>query len=196
MQARKASQRAAGVHRPLRRATGERQPVAGDTQRILSHWRDAVPGDRMAHLIKDATRALVRALQARLAQRSVSFGHWTFLRVLWESDGLSQRELSREAGVMEATTFAALHAMERLGYIERRRIGGNRRRVHIFLTAKGRALKRRLVPLAEEVNRIALKGLPSADVAVVRRSLLSMLQRLARDEARRLESRRRFHTGL
>jgi CDGSH-type Zn-finger protein len=30
--------------------------------------------------------------------------------------------------------------------------------VHIFLTARGRALKRRLVPPAEEVNRIALKG--------------------------------------
>ena len=29
---------------------------------------------------------------------------------------------------------------------------GNRRKVHIFLTAKGKALKRKLVPLAEEVN--------------------------------------------
>src|SRR5207247_859344 len=88
-----------------------RKPLANDdTQRILRHWRDAVPDDRMAHLVKDATRALVKALQRRLAVHGVSFGHWTFLRILWETDGLTQRDLSREAGVMEPTTFAALKA--------------------------------------------------------------------------------------
>ena len=30
------------------------------TQDILRHWREAVPDDRLAHLVKDATRALVR----------------------------------------------------------------------------------------------------------------------------------------
>ena len=72
------------------------------TQVILRHWREAVPDDRLAHLVKDATRALVRALQMRLGEHGVSFGHWTFLRILWESDGLTQRELSEEAGVTEA----------------------------------------------------------------------------------------------
>ena len=85
------------------------------TQEILRHWREAVPDDRLAHLVKDATRALVRALQVRLAQHGVPFGHWTFLRILWEHDGLTQSELSTEAGVMEPTTFTALKAMEKLG---------------------------------------------------------------------------------
>ena len=91
------------------------------TQVILRHWREAVPDDRLAHLVKDATRALVRALQMRLGEHGVSFGHWTFLRILWESDGLTQRELSEQAGVMEPTTFSAVKAMERLGYVVRRR---------------------------------------------------------------------------
>src|ERR1700687_6430091 len=92
------------------RSTPEQKAAAaGDTQRLLRHWRDAVPNDRMAHLVKDATRALVRSLQTRLARHNVSFGHWTFLRILWEKDGLTQRELSREAGVMESATFNALY---------------------------------------------------------------------------------------
>ena len=160
--------------------------AAGDTQRLLRHWRDAVPNDRMAHLVKDATRALVRALQTRLAQHEVPFGHWTFLRILWEKDGLTQRELSREAGVMEPTTFTALKAMESRGYILRRQLAGNRRKVHIFLTARGRALKRTLVPLAEAVNRIAVRGVTSADVAATRRTLMNLLVNLARDELRSL----------
>ena len=67
---------------------------APDTETILRHWREAVPDDRLAHLVKDATRALVRALQSRLAEHAVSFGHWTFLRILWDCDGLTQRKLS------------------------------------------------------------------------------------------------------
>ena len=52
-------------------------------------------------------------MQARLAEHAVPFGHWTFLRILWERDGLTQRELSDQAGVMEPSTFAALKAMEK-----------------------------------------------------------------------------------
>jgi len=155
---------------------------AGDAQAILQHWREAVPNDRLAHLIKDATRALVRALQGRLAEHHVSFGHWTFLRILWEGDGLSQRALSGRAGVMEPTTFAALKAMQRLGYIERRRVGGDRKKVYVFLTPRGRALKNRLVPLAEQVNNIAVRGVKPADVAMTRRVLLAIIENLADDE--------------
>ncbi|MGI8527199.1 MAG: MarR family winged helix-turn-helix transcriptional regulator [Pseudolabrys sp.] len=154
-----------------------------DSQAILRHWREAVPNDRLAHLVKDATRALVRALQIRLAEHHVSFGHWTLLRTLWEAGGITQRELSDRAGVMEPTTFSALKAMERLGYIIRRRIAGDRKKVYVFLTPKGRALKNRLVPLAEDVNRIAVCGLRPADVAVARATLLAIIENLARDES-------------
>jgi DNA-binding MarR family transcriptional regulator len=154
-----------------------------DTQRILHHWQEAVPEDRLAHLVKDATRALVRALQMRLTEHAVSFGHWTFLRILWESDGLTQKELSEEAGVMEPTTFAAMKSMEALGYIERRQLPGNKKKVHVFLTEKGRALKEKLVPLAEEVNNIGVKGVRAADIATARDVLLTIIRNLAADEA-------------
>jgi len=157
-------------------------PPQPSTQSILRHWREAVLDDRLAHLVKDATRALVRALQMRLAKHAVSFGHWTFLRILWEADGITQRELSEQAGVMEPTTFSALKAMERLGYVVRRRRGGDRKKVYVFLTPKGRALRDKLVPLAEEVNRIAVRGVRAADIATTRALLFAIIANLARDE--------------
>ena len=152
------------------------------TQTILRHWREAVPDDRLAHLVKDATRALVRALQMRLAEHAVSFGHWTFLRILWEGDGLTQRELSDRAGVMEPTTFSALKAMERFGYVRRRKRGSDRKKVYVLLTPKGRRLRDRLVPLAEDVNRIAVRGVKPADIVTMRAVLLAIIENLARDE--------------
>lgn len=152
------------------------------TQKILHHWREAVPDDRLAHLIRDTERAFRRTLQIRLASFNVPFGHWTFLRILWEADGLTQRELSERAGVMEPTTFAAMKAMEALGYISRRHLPGNKKNVYVYLTDEGRALKAQLVPLAEEANRISSLGLSPHDLATVRRVLLAMINNLAQDE--------------
>ena len=154
-----------------------------DTQTILRHWREAVPNDRLAHLVKDATRALVRALSARLAEHKVSFGHWAFLRILWERDGLTQRELSEQAGVMEPTTFVAVKAMERLGYVVRRKASGDQKRSYVYLTPRGRLLKSQLVPLAENVNEVAIRGVKPADVNTARQVLLAVIDNLASDEA-------------
>ena len=140
---------------------------------------------RLAHLVKDARRAMERALQVRLATHDVAFGHWTYLRILWENDGLTQRELSALAGVMEPTTFGALRAMEARGYIERRQRPGNRKSVYIHLTRKGRALEAKLVPLAEEVNRAAVRGMTREDVATLRTLLHAVVGNLDGDRKER-----------
>ena len=154
----------------------------GDTERILRHWRETVPDDRLAHLVRDVARAQMRALHRRLAHHGVSFGHWTYLRILWTQDGLTQRELSTRAGVMEPTTATAVKAMEAMGLVQRVQREGNRKNIHVLLTPTGRALRDRLVPLAEEVNRVSVDGLPEGAVAQMRGHLLAMIENLARDE--------------
>lgn len=150
---------------------------------ILRHWREAVPDDRLAHLVKDAGRAMVRGLQMRLAQFEVSFGHWAFLRILWVTDGLTQKELSDEAGTTTPTTFSAVSAMEKLGYVERRYAPGNRKNTHVYLTPRGRSLESKLVPLAEEVNEISVKGLKGSEIDIARKVLLTIIENMACDEA-------------
>lgn len=126
----------------------------------------------------------MRALSRRLAAHGVSFGHWTFLRILWRRDGLTQRELSEEAGVMEPSTFAAIKAMEELGYVTRRRLPDNRKNVYVHLTPRGRALKQKLVPLAQRVNRIGLRGLSPRERETARDALLAIIDNLAADSQR------------
>jgi DNA-binding MarR family transcriptional regulator len=157
-------------------------PDTEHTHHLLRHWREAVPQDRLAHLIRDVARAQMRALQVKLAAHGVSFGHWTFLRILWIQDGLTQRELSDLAGVMEPTTFSAVKAMEAMGLIERRQLAGNRKNMHVFLLPAGRLLEKVLVPLAEDVNQTSVRGIPDRSVAIIRKGLLSMIENLAAEE--------------
>lgn len=154
---------------------------------LLRHWREDVPNDRIAHLVRDTARGLTRALQVRLAVQNVSFGHWVFLRILWEEEGLTQRELSDRAGLMEPTTHTAILKMEQLGYVERRQHDDNRRKLFVYLTRRGRSLKKKLVPLAEEVNEASVKGVSKKDIAITRKTLLAMVGNLSEDEKRRVE---------
>jgi DNA-binding MarR family transcriptional regulator len=142
---------------------------------------NVLPHDRFAHLVKLSARGLARALQMRLTEHAVSYGHWTFLRILWEAEGLTQRELGDRAGVTEPTTFAALQAMEKRGYVVRKRNPKSRKEIQVYLTPAGRALKAKLVPLAIDVNAIALRGVSAADVAATRRTLLALIENLAVD---------------
>jgi len=156
--------------------------ITGNTQSILKHWHESVPDDRLAHLVKDTARAFNKRLQVRLQKHNIPFGHWTFLRILWSSDGLTQKELSDLAGVMEPTTFSAIKAMEALGYVERKQRPDNRKNMYVHLTQTGKALKKRLVPLAVEVNHVAVHGVSEAELLTTRKVLLQVLENLALDE--------------
>ncbi len=144
---------------------------------------------QLIHLIKDALRRASRSLHMRLAEHSVSLGHWTFLRIHWVDDGLTQSELSERAGLMQPTTFFAVNGMEQLGYIRREKLPGSRRNVHIFLTTAGRALRKKLAPYASEIDALAVAGLSSRDIAVTRRTLLAVIQNLADDEQEGLKKK-------
>jgi DNA-binding MarR family transcriptional regulator len=158
-------------------------PSSTDQRKPRAPYELPLEDERLAHLVRDARRGLVKALQNALAKHDVAFGHWTFLRILWVRDDVNQRKLSGLAGVMEPTTFAALQAMERLGYIERRRRPGNKKNIYVYLTAQGRALREKLEPIAVGINERSIEGISDADIASTRRTLLAMIDNLARENA-------------
>lgn len=144
-------------------------------QRLVPAWQQAIPNDRMAHLLKDTSRVLGKALQAKLAKHDVLIGHWTYLRILWQEDGLTKRQISHAAAVSEPTTFVALRAMVALGYIRLEQRADNQKNIYVYLTASGKKLKVKLMPLAEKVNAQAFTGISAADAATARRVLLTMM---------------------
>ena len=62
------------------------------------------PGRSLGYLIRDGFRAFNRVLHDLIEAHGVAIGHWYFLRELWVEDGLTQRELSRRAGIDRKST--------------------------------------------------------------------------------------------
>ncbi len=142
--------------------------------------------DSIGAAVRFTHRAFADDLQARLAAHEVNVGMWYFLRALWESDGITQRELSRVVGVSEPTTVQQLKKMQTGGLIERRPSASDRRKVHVYLTPRGRALRRRLLPYAIEVNAAALEGVSPGEISALRATLAKIRANLARRERARL----------
>lgn len=135
--------------------------------------------------VRRTARMFAQDLQAALAPHDIAVGMWYFLRVFWEEDGLTQREISERVGATAPTSVEQLRNMEKRGLITRLASAADRRKVHFHLTPAGRALEQELLVYAEEANRVALEGLSEGEVAFLRLALLKIQDNLARREKAR-----------
>jgi MarR family transcriptional regulator, organic hydroperoxide resistance regulator len=143
---------------------------------------DFPPRLSSGYLVRDAHRAFQRLLERRIAPYGVTRGQWYFLRVLWSTDGLSQRELSARVGMMEPTTVIALRSMERARLIRRVRSGDDRRKVRVLLTTKAKRLRNELLGVARAITDGAEAGISARDLALFRRVIARMTTNLDRVE--------------
>lgn len=129
--------------------------------------------DSIGYLINYAARKFARALAEALAPHGVSLGQWALLLVLWEEDGLNQKELSARVAVEGPTIVRTLDRLERDGFARRTPDPRDRRMSRIMLTEEGRALQPTLVPLAANVNMLATSELS----ALEQQMLIDLLRR-------------------
>src|SRR6204780_85026 len=147
---------------------------------------ESPPRLSFGYLVRDAPRAFQRLLERRIAAYGVTRGQWYFLRVLWITDGLSQRELSARGGMMEPTTVIALRSMEKSGLIRRVRGDDDRRKVLVFLTAKAKRLRGELLGVARTITDEAEEGIAPRDLAAFRRIVARMTENLDRIQRQRI----------
>ena len=135
--------------------------------------------ERIAHLVRLLERQFRRALERQLDVHGVPFGHWIFLRILWEEDGLSQRELATRSGLTTPTVHTAITKMEASGMIEKIVPKQNTSRALVHLTERGRELRGVLEPLAVSTNAAAMTGITQEDRDRTKATILAMIANLS-----------------
>jgi DNA-binding MarR family transcriptional regulator len=135
------------------------------------------PEESAGYLVRDTHLLFAKALRNRLQNHQITPGQWYFLRILWDEEGLSQRELSRRVGTTEPTTVSALRLLTRNCMIERVRNPKDRRTINIYLTDKARDMKATLMPVAFDVNDVAMRGLTDSEFA----QLQGLLQKVRKN---------------
>jgi DNA-binding MarR family transcriptional regulator len=121
--------------------TAKRKPVAFDVD----------PSRSIGYLIRETNRLVLARLQVFLTPHDVTLGQYFVLRELWQHEGLTQRELSDLIAIQEQSTVATIDAMEKRDLVMRVRSTQDRRKIHIHLTERGRALREQLLGYAAHV---------------------------------------------
>lgn len=135
--------------------------------------------ETVGFLLSDATRTMTRTFSARIALHGVGMGIFQFLRILWEEDGLTQRELATRTRMRGPSAADALYDLERRGLIRRIADRDDRRKVRVLLTAKGRTLYDVVMPDIAVTNGIMLTDFPAAEQELLK----AMLRRIRRNLA-------------
>ncbi len=138
------------------------------------------PMHSLGYLSRINFRMLSRALEQLTLPHGVSAGQWRLLRVLWESDNITQRELATEAGLTEATTTLAVRSLVNAGMARRVRSTEDKRKYYVRLTPKAKRLQAKLIPMIIAVNDIALEGIDPEEVAITRKVMAQSYANLCR----------------
>ncbi len=136
---------------------------------------------RFSYELRETSRVLLSVLKARIEPLGLTLTHFFLLRHLWDAEGINQRELSERLETTQPATVATLDALVKRGLVKRVRTNEDRRMARIFLTAKGKAMRKRLLHFAHELSTGALRGFAPADVALFRTMLAQVRTNLEAD---------------
>ena len=117
-------------------------------------------GARIASAFNDEMRRLGTSLQA-----------WRVLAALREKDGRRMGDLSATTSIEVSTLTRLVDNMEKEGLLARRRDASDTRAVLVQVTPAGKQLTRRIVPIAERYEKVALKGFGGAEAEALKAAL-------------------------
>lgn len=119
--------------------------------------------DSAGYLINHVGRLFAKGLQERIAPLGLTIGQFPILLELWQSDGISQRELLAKIDVEQATLANTLNRMERDGLVKRTKHPADARAQQIWLTDYAKSLKDAAYQAARDQNAAALNVLSGAE---------------------------------
>jgi DNA-binding MarR family transcriptional regulator len=114
----------------------------------------------------------------RLEPLEIKPAHVGMLRVIGQTDGLSQQALGEKLGVFPSRLVAVLDELERRGLVERRDSPGDRRSYALYLTRVGRDVLEQIGRVAREHQDALCASLNDAE----RAHLAELLTRIAAEQ--------------
>ena len=104
---------------------------------------------------------------------------WIVLARLWQSDGRTVSELSESTLRDRPTMSRILDSMEASGLLTRTVDSKDARTRIVQLTREGKALRKKLVPIAKSLVAQLESGVSEADLLTTRRTLRRLFENLA-----------------
>ena len=125
----------------------------------------------LPYLLNRAGARIAAAFALEVRPLGASLQMWRVLAALRERDGRRMGDLSATTSIEVSTLTRLVDSMERKGLVVRRRSAPDGRVVTLQVTLAGRRLTRRILPIAERYERVALKGFDAREAEALKTAL-------------------------
>ena len=125
----------------------------------------------LPYLLNQTNTRIATAFGEEMRRLGTSLQAWRVLAALREKDGRRMGDLSTTTSIEVSTLTRLVDNMEKDGLVVRRRDADDTRAVLLHVTAAGRRLTRRILPIAERYEEVALKGFAAAEAATLKAAL-------------------------
>lgn len=104
-------------------------------------------------LLLQAREQVIARFRPTLNEHGITEQQWRIVRALIDTGPLEPREIGDLCRISSPSLAGVLSRMEELGYIRRKRLDHDQRRLRVSLTPRSRALSARMAPQIEATYR-------------------------------------------
>ncbi|MXO64217.1 MarR family winged helix-turn-helix transcriptional regulator [Altericroceibacterium endophyticum] len=126
------------------------------------------------YLANHMARIFAHGLTARIKPLGLTTGTFPALLELWDTDGLTQKQLVERLDIEQATMANTLARMERDGLVIRKKDPNDRRVQRVWLTDRARNLRGPAMAAAQEENAARLAALTAEE----KRQFVALMQKV------------------
>lgn len=115
------------------------------------------------YLLMSVQAMFQKKLLDKVKGRQLTTGQPKVLDYLYTHDGASQKEIASACHIEAGSLTSVLNRMEQKHMIERKMLNGNRRSLHVFLTASGKEDQTAVEDAFSELEKHVFAGITDQD---------------------------------
>lgn len=139
----------------------------------MSEFENLKLKNQLCFALYAATNAITRAYRSRLSQIGLTYSQYLVMMVLWESDGITVKDISDLLQIDSSTITPLLKRLESAGFVTRQRSNSDERIVNIFLTTTGRNIQASIADMQKGVA--CQTGMPEPEFIELRSTLYQLV---------------------
>jgi len=137
--------------------------------------------NQLCFALYSASLTTTKMYKPLLKDLGLTYPQYLALLVLWERDGVTVSELGERLFLDSGTLTPLLKRLESMDLLRRQRSPEDERQVIVSLTAAGRALKKRALPVPEQL--LCASGCSIGEITALTRKLQKLRGALAESTA-------------
>lgn len=145
--------------------------------------------DNIQSLFLRTSHLYFKMILEQLVDTGIHPGQLPMIIALGESDGMSQKEISKRLNTKPPTVAVSIKRLEKMGVVERIADSKDQRVIRVYLSEKGKVLFQKTKKLIEENEKAMFQGFTESEICLMKRffqQIIKNIQNIPEEETYKL----------